>query len=85
MTKEKIFSIVKSNLLDILEDADEDAITPDKSMKELGANSLDIVEVVSTSMREVKVKIPRSELNTLTNIGQLVDALYAAANNKVDA
>jgi acyl carrier protein len=85
MTKEKIFSIVKSNLLDILEDADEAAITPDKSMKELGANSLDIVEVVSTSMREVKVKIPRSELNTLTNIGQLVDALYAAANNKVDA
>jgi len=85
MTKEKIFSIVKKNLLDILEDADESAVTPDKSMKELGANSLDIVEVVSTSMRELKVKIPRSELNTLTNIGQLVDALHTALNNKVDA
>ena len=45
-------------------------------MKEYGANSLDIVEVVSGAMRELKVKVPRTELNKLTNIDQLVDLLY---------
>ena len=48
-------------------------------MKELGANSLDIVEIVSVSMRELKIKVPRSELSKLTNIGGLVELLYQVA------
>jgi len=47
-------------------------------MKDYGANSLDIVEVVSGAMREMKVKVPRSELNKLTNIDGLVDLLHAS-------
>jgi len=58
-----------------VEGLDEKTVDPDKSMKELGANSLDIVEVVSRSMRELKVKVPRSELATLTNVNGLVDLL----------
>jgi acyl carrier protein len=48
-------------------------------MKDLGANSLDIVEVVSLSMREIRVKVPRSELNKLTDIGGLVDLLHTVS------
>jgi acyl carrier protein len=70
VSKEHILSVVKKHLMDILEDIEEDQIDPDQSMKELGANSLDIVEVVSCSMRELKVKVPRSELNKLQNITQ---------------
>ena len=51
-------------------------------MKDLGINSLDIVEVVSASMRELKVKVPRSELSKLTNIDGLVDMLYEAVLEK---
>ena len=36
---------------------------------------LDIVEVVSCSMRELRVKVPRSELSKLTSIDGLVDLL----------
>lgn len=50
-----------------------------KSMKDLGANSIDIVEVVSSSMRELRIKIPREELSSLTNIDGLVDLLHATA------
>jgi acyl carrier protein len=53
-------------------------IVMDKSMKELGANSLDMVEIVSCAMRELKVKVPRAELAKLTNIGGLVDLLHDA-------
>ena len=47
-----------------------------RSMKDYGANSLDIVEVVSGAMRELKVKVPRTELNKLTNVDGLVGLLY---------
>lgn len=76
VSKEHILGVVKKHLIDILEDVDANEIDPAKSMKDLGANSLDIVEVVSCSMRELKVKVPRSELANLKNINELVDLLY---------
>ncbi len=86
ITKEAIFEIVKENLIDTLdEDVDEGAIELGQSMKDLGANSLDIVEIVSSSMRQLKVKVPRSELSKLTNIGELVDLLHQVALEKEQA
>jgi len=82
ITKEKVIDVVKENLMDNLEDLDEDDIGLEKSMKDLGANSLDIVEVVSSSMRQLKVKVPRSELSKLTNMNELVDLLFKVAQEK---
>jgi len=79
MTKEHIYSVVKKHLLQTVEDLQESRIDPSQSLKDLGANSLDIVEIVSVSMRELKIKVPRSELAKLTNIGGLVDLLHAVA------
>lgn len=73
MTKEEVMEVIKENILDNLEDLEEEEIDPSKSMKDYGANSLDIIEVVSTSMRELKIKIPRSELADITTIDQLAD------------
>ncbi|MFT3699917.1 MAG: phosphopantetheine-binding protein [Kofleriaceae bacterium] len=80
MTKDQILAVVKKHLVATIDGLREDQIDPTKSMKELGANSLDIVEIVSVSMRELKVKVPRSELSKLTNIGGLVDLLHQVAN-----
>jgi acyl carrier protein len=44
-----------------------------KSMKDYGANSLDIIEVVSCSMRELNLKIPRSELTDIKDINELAE------------
>lgn len=82
VTKEKILDIVKGHLMDNLEDLDEKDFDPVKSMKDLGANSLDIVEIVSCTMRDLKVKVPRSELSKISNIQGLVDLLYDVANAK---
>ena len=67
--------------MDIVPDITEASIDMSRSMKDLGANSLDIVEVVSCAMRELKVKVPRSELSKLTNMDGLVDLLLAATRN----
>ena len=85
MTREDVLEVVTRHLVDTIEELDGVEIDPAKSMKDLGANSLDIVEVVSCSMRELKVKVPRSELNKLENIHQLVDLLHRTVQEKEQA
>ena len=85
MDRAEIEAVVKKHLLEVVDDLREADIDTTKSMKELGANSLDIVEVVSCSMREMKVKVPRSELSKLTNIDGLVDLLHAVYKAKASA
>ena len=82
MTRDDVLEVIKKNFLEIVEDVEYDQLDPSKSMKDYGATSLDMVEVVSASMRELRVKIPRSELNEITNIDGLVDALYNAHQTK---
>jgi acyl carrier protein len=84
-TREDILAVVKKHILDISEDLTEEQIDPVQSMRDLGINSLDIVEVVSCSMRELKVKVPRSELSKLTNIVGLVELLYRVSMEKEPA
>jgi acyl carrier protein len=85
MTREHVLEVVTRNLVDTIEELEGVEIDPAKSMKDLGANSLDIVEVVSASMRELRVKVPRSELNKLENINQLVDLLHKIVQEKEQA
>lgn len=80
LTREKVLDVVLHHLRETVEELEDVEIDPSRSMKDLGANSLDMVEVVSCSMRELKVKIPRSELNSLENIDQLVDLLHSASH-----
>jgi acyl carrier protein len=85
MTREDVLEVVMRNLVDTIEELEGVEIDPAKSMRDLGANSLDIVEVVSASMRELKVKVPRSELNKLENINQLADLLHKIVQEKEQA
>jgi acyl carrier protein len=81
--REEIASVVRKHLIEVVGDIKESDIDMARSMKDFGANSLDIVDVVSSAMRELKVKVPRSELNKLTNLNGLVDVLYAAFQQKL--
>jgi acyl carrier protein len=85
MKRDEVLATVKKYILDVTEDLSEDRIDPAMSMKDIGINSLDIVEVVSCSMRELKVKVPRSELSKLTDINGLVDLLYRSVIEKEGA
>jgi acyl carrier protein len=80
--REHILAVVRKYLANAVEGVDAASIDPSRSMKDFGANSLDIVEVVSASMRELKIKIPRAELSKLTNIDGLVDLLFVASQNQ---
>lgn len=84
MTKDQIFGVLKKFILEQLEDeVNESEITIKKSMLDLGANSLDIVEIVSNTMRELQIKIPRDELAKIDTMEGLVEKMTEYKNATV--
>ena len=75
MTRQEIFVVVRNNIEKVIEAARGKEITEQMSMRDFNADSLEIVEVVSRSMKELKIKVPRTELSTAKNIGDLVSLL----------
>ncbi|KGE72701.1 phosphopantetheine-binding protein [Spirochaeta lutea] len=73
MTKAEVIEVIKKNIVENLDDVELDEIDVTKSMKDYGANSLDIIEVVSCSMRDLDIKIPRSELADIGDIDGLAE------------
>ena len=82
MTRNDVEAVVMKHLRRIVDGLDNVQIDMNRSMVDYGANSLDIVEVVSATMREIKVKVPRGELNKISTLGGLVDLLWAIAEQK---
>jgi acyl carrier protein len=73
MDREQVLNVVIKHIrlnVDGLEAVD---IDPGKTMVEYGASSLDGVEIVSACMRELKIKIPRTEFSNFKTINDLVD------------
>jgi polyketide biosynthesis acyl carrier protein len=84
MTKEEVFAVLKKYIMEQLEDeVEESDIKIQKSMLDLGANSLDIVEIVSNTMKELKIKIPRDELAKINTMEGLVDKMTEFKNATV--
>lgn len=65
----RIFSIISEQL-----GISEDEITPDSSfMEDLGADSLDIVEVIMAIEEEFGVDVPDSIVEEMENVKFLID------------
>ena len=81
MTQEEVFDVLKKHIMEQMEDeVEEDEINIEKSMVDLGANSLDIVEIITNTMRELKIKIPRDELAEINTMKGLVAAMTEYKN-----
>jgi polyketide biosynthesis acyl carrier protein len=76
ITKTEVFNVVKNNILDILPKVQPDMVSIEKSLSDLGANSVDRMEVVTLSMEDLGVKIPLLSFAGVTNIEGLVDVLF---------
>ncbi len=82
MGREEIWNVIRKNLINVLDELESVEIDTSMSMVDFGANSLDIVEIVSCSIRELKIKVPRAELNDLKTIDELIDLLHKTGNSK---
>jgi polyketide biosynthesis acyl carrier protein len=77
MTKDEVFGVVQRHVRDVLPEVSEADIRPDRSMRDLGANSLDRMDVLVASIDELGIEVPVSEFAEVKSIGGLVDALHA--------
>lgn len=80
MTKEQVFEVVKESILEILVDLTPKEIDIQNSLKNLGANSIDRMEIVVSSMEALELKIPLVEFGSIKNIEGLVNFLYEKKN-----
>jgi polyketide biosynthesis acyl carrier protein len=77
MTRAEIFDVVRGNILEVLPDLDPALIEESKSMRDLGANSIDRADILIETMRQFKLSLKVSDFSGITNIGGLVDFLFA--------
>ena len=72
-----IFDKIKAILAEQL-DADIDEMTMDTDIaKDLGADSLDVVELLMSIEDEFSVEIPDEEIENIKTIGELVEYIEA--------
>lgn len=72
MIFEKIASLLSEQL-----GVDAESITMDTSLEELGADSLDVVDLVSTMEDEFDVQLADEDLSNMTTVGDFVRFLQA--------
>ena len=71
--REEIYSVIQQNIRAIIPTVDGHEIQETDSMRDYGADSLQIVEVVSRSMKQLRIKVPRARLLPVRNLKELVD------------
>lgn len=82
MDRDQIMAVVLKHIRLNVDNIDGVQIDPSRSMVDYSASSLDIVEVVSASMRELQIRVPRTELIKLKNINELVDLFADKAKGR---
>lgn len=76
--KDKVINIVSKCLL-----VDKCDITPDANiMQDLGADSLDVVELIIAIEREFEIEIPDEDINFVSSIRELVDYVKERVERK---
>jgi len=79
MTQEEIFEKVKEIVIDRL-GVTEDVVTNEASfVDDLGADSLDIVELVMAIEEEFEIEIPDEDAEKVVTVGDVVDYLKEKA------
>jgi acyl carrier protein len=77
MDRSHVLNVVLKHFRANVDLPDDFQVDPSRSMLEQGAQSLDLLEIVSGAMRELKIRVPRTSLRDLKNIDELVDVFYA--------
>ncbi|MFP4598460.1 MAG: phosphopantetheine-binding protein [Persicimonas sp.] len=73
MTRDEVVAIIRNNVVEQLDDVEHEDLEFADSFREFGANSLDMLEVVTASMRELSIRVPRAELAEIETIEGLAD------------
>jgi polyketide biosynthesis acyl carrier protein len=72
---EEIFLVVRGNLVELLPGLDPGDVTLDSRMSDLGANSIDRMDVVVSVMQQLRIEVAPQHLARAHDLRSLVDVL----------
>ena len=73
MSSEEVFEKVKETIIEQLGVADTAVTTEASFIDDLGADSLDIVELIMALEEEFDIEIPDADAEKVTTVGDVVD------------
>jgi polyketide biosynthesis acyl carrier protein len=76
VTPENVFQTVRKVTLEVLPFLSPEQVTMEKSLKDLGANSIDRMEVVTRSLEMLGLDIPLVEFAKVKDLRGLVEVLH---------
>jgi polyketide biosynthesis acyl carrier protein len=80
VTQEDVFQTVKKVTLEVLPFLAPEHVTMQKNLKDLGANSIDRMEVVTRSLEMLELNIPLVEFGKVKDLRGLVEVLHRFGN-----
>ncbi len=75
MDEDGIVAVLRRNLLVVMPDLDPASITVDRSLAELGYNSVDRADVLTMTMEDLGVTVPITEFQEVGDLRSLIDLL----------
>ncbi|MBV9305561.1 MAG: hypothetical protein JO185_06560 [Acidobacteriaceae bacterium] len=75
MTSDQIFAVVKRVVLTVLPDVSPEEIQPHRSLTELGANSIDRLDVTMGALEALHLHVSMVEFAGVSNLQGLVSVL----------
>jgi polyketide biosynthesis acyl carrier protein len=76
VSRESIAAAVREAIMTVLPSLPASAITGDKHLRELGADSVDRVEIILTILDRFALKEPMSSFSRLPDVGALIDFVH---------
>ncbi|WP_438432114.1 phosphopantetheine-binding protein [Gorillibacterium sp. sgz500922] len=76
LNKESIYQAVQEAIQEILPDFEISELQPEMSLRDIGANSVDRMDIIIRSMELTNRKVPLVEFGNLSNIQGIIDLLY---------
>jgi polyketide biosynthesis acyl carrier protein len=71
----QILAAIRRNVTTVVPEIAAGDVVADRSLAELGCNSIDRAEIVTLTMEELGIDVPLSELRPGRDIGALIDLL----------
>lgn len=75
MLEDRIFNVVKRHLLAVIPELDPRLVSIEKSLTDLGCNSIDRADIVTLTMEELDITVPVSAFADVRDIRGLVGVL----------
>lgn len=80
MTYDDVLNELKNKICKAVPGVDIHNFDTSKSFKEMGANSIILVDIISRVMRDLKIDAPGPELLAASNIDELIKILVKYSN-----